>query len=55
MKYINKRTGNVIDVPCRIDGPDWEEMKGAKEKAKPEAAPVDKNAAKRTAKPKAAK
>ena len=26
MKYLNKRTGNVITVPCRIEGPDWEEI-----------------------------
>lgn len=51
MKFINTRTGNVIDVPCRVDGPDWEEVKEAK--AEPEAAPVEKPATKR--KPKAAK
>lgn len=48
MKFLNKRTGNVIDVPCRLEGPDWEEVKDAKEeKAEPEAAPVKKPAAKR--------
>ena len=26
MKFLNKRTGAVIDVPCRLDGPDWEEV-----------------------------
>ena len=26
MKYLNKRTGATIDVPCRIEGPDWEEI-----------------------------
>lgn len=55
MKYINKRTGNEIIVPCRIDGPDWEEVTDAKGKTEPEAAPVEKTAAKRTNKPKAAK
>ena len=53
MKYINKRTGSEIIVPCRIDGPDWEEVKEAKEKTEPEAAPVEKPATKR--KPKAVK
>ncbi len=24
MKYRNRKTGNVIDVPCFVDGPDWE-------------------------------
>lgn len=53
MKFINTRTGNVIDVPCRVDGPDWEEVKEAK--AEPEAAPVEKPATQRKAKPKAEK
>jgi len=30
MKYLNKRTGVVIDVPCRLEGPDWEEVTEAK-------------------------
>jgi hypothetical protein len=48
MEFLNKRTGNVIIVPCRIEGPDWEEVKGTKEvKAEPEAAPEKKPAAKR--------
>ena len=36
MKFLNKRTGAVIDVPCRLDGPDWEEVTEAK-KAEPKA------------------
>lgn len=24
MKYRNRVTGNVIDVPCELNGPDWE-------------------------------
>lgn len=24
MRYRNKLTGNVIDVPCPVSGPDWE-------------------------------
>ena len=48
MKYLNKRTGVVIDVPCRLDGPDWEEVTEAK-KAEPAAAPA-KAAPKRKAK-----
>ena len=34
MTYLNKRTGNVIIVPCRLEGPDWEEITEAK-KAEP--------------------
>lgn len=29
MIYKNKRTGNVIDVPCEIRGDDWEEVKAS--------------------------
>lgn len=40
MKYLNKRTGNVIDVPCRLEGPDWEEITEVKRAAeKPEETP----------------
>ena len=35
MKFLNKRTGAVLDVPCRLEGPDWEEVTEAK-KAEPE-------------------
>lgn len=38
MKFLNKRTGNVIDVPCRLEGPDWEEITEAKEAKGQEAA-----------------
>ncbi len=48
MKFLNKRTGAVIDIPCRIEGPDWEEVTEAK--ANPEAAPAKKTATKRKAK-----
>ena len=34
MKYLNKRTGAVIDVPCPLQGDDWEEITEAK-KAEP--------------------
>ena len=37
MKFLNKRTGAVLDFPCRIEGPDWEEVTEAK-KAEPEKA-----------------
>ena len=53
MKFLNKRTGAVIDVPCRLEGPDWEEVTEAK-KAEPEAktpvkaAPKKKTALKRS-------
>lgn len=48
MKFLNKRSGVVIDVPCRVEGPDWEEVTEAA-KAEPEAAPA-KKATKRKAK-----
>jgi len=50
MKFLNTRTGAVIDVPCRIEGSDWEEVTEAK-KAEPKAekAPA-KAATKSTAK-----
>ena len=51
MKYLNKRTGVVIDVPCRLEGPDWEEItEKAAKAAEPEAAPAKKTAVKRKAK-----
>ena len=40
MKFLNKRTGAVIDVPCRLEGPDWEEVTEAKEAPKAEKAPA---------------
>ena len=48
MKFLNKRTGAVIDVPCRLEGPDWEEVteapaKKAEQKEEPaKAAPKKK-------------
>lgn len=51
MKFLNKRTGNVIIVPCRLEGPDWEEIPEKTAKAaEPEAAPAKKAAPKRKAK-----
>lgn len=50
MKYLNKRTGAVIDVPCRVEGPDWEEVTEAA-KAEPEAAPARKAAKRKTKEP----
>ena len=52
MKYLNKRTGVVIDVPCRLDGPDWKEVTEAKADPEPAAAPAPakKAAPKRKAK-----
>ena len=26
MRFRNKATGNVIDVPCVVEGPDWEPL-----------------------------
>ena len=47
--FKNRRTGAVIIVPCRLEGPDWEEVTEAK--AEPEAAPAKaKTATKRKAK-----
>ena len=37
MKFMNTRTGVVLDFPCRIEGPDWKEVTEAK-KAEPEKA-----------------
>ena len=52
MKYLNKRTGAVIDVPCRLEGPDWEEVTEAK-KAEPAQPAQVKEALKKTAQKKA--
>lgn len=38
MRYRNKKTGNVIDVPCPVSGPDWEEITERAEEEKKEAA-----------------
>ena len=48
MTYINKRTGTTIVVPCRLDGPDWEEVTEAKEPKEeaPKAAPKKRTAKK---------
>ena len=50
MKYQNKRTGNVIIVPCRLEGPDWEEVTEAEKDAPkdqtPKAAPKKRTAKK---------
>lgn len=48
-RFLNRRTGNAIDVPCRLEGPDWEEITEAK--AMPDAAPAEARAG--TAKAKA--
>lgn len=47
-QYRNKRTGYVVEVPCPLEGPDWEEITEAK--PEPEAAPAKKPATKRKAK-----
>ena len=39
--YRNRVTGAVIDVPCALDGSDWEEVTEAKAK---KAAPAEKPA-----------
>lgn len=57
MKFLNKATGVVIDVPCAISGPDWEEVTEAKAavpkaaaKADPEEAPAKAVQKKKTVK-----
>lgn len=30
MQYRNKKTGAVIETPCRVSGGDWEPVKAAK-------------------------
>jgi len=51
MKFLNTRTGVVLDVPCRIEGPDWKEVTEAKEEPKAEEKAPEKAAPKkRTAK-----
>ena len=30
MQYRNKKTGAVIETPCRVYGGDWEPVKAAK-------------------------
>ncbi len=50
-QFLNTRTGAVIDVPCRIEGPDWKEITEAKPEAAPEkAAEEEKPATRRKAK-----
>lgn len=46
MKFLNKRTGAVIDVPCRLEGPDWEEVTEATPQATPAEKPAEKAPAK---------
>lgn len=40
MQYRNKKTGAVIETPCRVSGGDWEPVKAAK------STKAEKNAAK---------
>lgn len=52
MTYRHRRTGVVINTPCRLEGPDWEDLTEADTKT-PEAAPAEqakKPAPKRKAK-----
>lgn len=42
--YRNKRTGNLATVPCRLYGPDWEQITEAE---KPEEKPAPKAPAKK--------
>ena len=42
MRFRNRRTGNVISVSCRLEGPDWEEVTEAKAQAKPAEKPAEK-------------
>ena len=47
MKYLNKRTGAVVNTPCTMTGPDWECMEAqAAAPAPPKAVEPEKPAAK---------
>ena len=46
MKFLNKRTGALIDVPCRLEGSDWEEVTEATPQATPAEKPAEKAPAK---------
>lgn len=50
MKYQNKATGAVIDVPCALSGPDWEEVTDAKAAEPKEEAPAKAAPKKKTVK-----
>ena len=55
MKFLNRRTGVEVISPCRLEGPDWEEITEAKETApvketKPEKAPAKTAPKKKTVK-----
>ena len=57
MKFLNKRTGVEVIVPCRLEGPDWEEVTEAKKasqkaaaKTEPEEAPAKAAPKKKTVK-----
>ena len=50
MKFLNKRTGGVIDVPCRLEGPDWEEVAEAKATEPKEETPAKAAPKKKTVK-----
>lgn len=48
MIYRNKKTGNVINIACKLSGDDWEEVKGipktpAKKAVKKDAGTVRNN------------
>lgn len=49
MRFLNKATGVVIDVPCALSGPDWEKVTEAK-KAEQEEAPAKAAPKKKTVK-----
>jgi len=50
MKFLNKATGAVIDVPCAVSGPDWEEVTEAKKAETEKEAPVKTAPKRKTAK-----
>ena len=37
MQFRNKKTGDVITVPCAVSGPDWEEIQERAEAPEKEA------------------
>lgn len=50
MKFLNKATGAVIDVPCAVSGPDWIDVTEAKAAKPKEETPAKAAPKKKTAK-----
>lgn len=50
MRYRNLQTGSVIDVPCPVSGPDWEQIPEREKTGNTAAETPRRTAKKRTAK-----